>query len=151
MFLYFCCETVASSTALRLGPAEPMFRQEPAKQRAVGQQPDPVRRAEFGHPRRRPPVDQRILHLVRDDADAAIGDDGQPLGVEIGQREMADLAFVTQIGEVFQRVEIAAVAIVPPMELQQVEAIRPASAGATPRPRPRRPAGSSARAAAPIW
>ena len=47
----------------------------------------------------------------------------EPLGVEIGQAEMADPAFLAQIGKVSQRVEIAPVAIIPPMELQQIETI----------------------------
>ena len=44
--------------------------------------------------RRGPPVDQRVLHLVGNDADAVVGDDAQSFGIEIGQREVADLAFV---------------------------------------------------------
>ncbi len=48
----------------------------------------------------------------------------EPLGVEIGQAEMADPAFLAQIGEVAQRVEIAPVAVIPPVELQQIETLR---------------------------
>ena len=47
----------------------------------------------------------------------------EPLGVEIGQAEMTDQAFLAQIGEVPQRVEIAPVAVIPPMELQQIETL----------------------------
>jgi hypothetical protein len=41
------------------------------------------------------------------------------------KRQMTDLPGVAQIGEVLQRIEIAGVAIIPPMELQQVEAVDP--------------------------
>ncbi len=46
------------------------------------------------HPRLRSAIHQRVLHLVRDDADAVLGDDGEPSGVEIGQAEMPDPAFL---------------------------------------------------------
>ena len=45
------------------------------------------------------------------------------LGIEIRQREVTDLAFIAQIREIPQRVEITLVAVILPMELQQVEAI----------------------------
>ena len=55
--------------------------------------------------------------------DAVLGDEPQPLGVEIGQREMADLAFLAQIGEMLERVEVARIGVIPPMELQQIEPV----------------------------
>ena len=70
--------------------------------------------AECGHSCFRPAVDQRILHLIRDDPDTVIGDDTQALGVEVRQREMMNLTLALQIGEMFERVEVALVAIVPP-------------------------------------
>jgi len=66
--------------------------------------------AEPSHPGLGPAIDERVLHLVRDDADTVIGDDLQTLGVEVGEREVTDLAFVLQVGEVFERVEVALVA-----------------------------------------
>ena len=79
--------------------------------------------AERRHPSLGPAIDERILHLVRDDRDAVIGDDAEALGVEIGQRQVADLAFAPQVGEMIERLEIALVAVVPPMELQEVETL----------------------------
>ena len=43
--------------------------------------------------------------------------------VEVRQREMMNLTLALQIGEMFERVEVALVAIVPPMELKKVEAV----------------------------
>ena len=40
-----------------------------------------------------PPVDQRILHLVRHDLDTGIDNDAEMLGIEIGQRDVANLHF----------------------------------------------------------
>src|SRR5205814_2639889 len=40
-------------------------------------------------------------------------------------REVTDAAFLLQIGEMLQRIEIAPVAVIPPMELQQVETLDP--------------------------
>ena len=57
-------------------------------------------------------------------ANAVLGNQREPLGIEIGQAEMTDQPFLAQIGEVPQRVEIAPVAVIPPMELQQIEALR---------------------------
>ena len=47
-----------------------------------------------------------------------LGDGAEPLGVEVGQRQVTDLALALQVGEVAQRIEIALVAIIPPVELQ---------------------------------
>ena len=78
--------------------------------------------AERSHPSLGAAIDDRVLDLVRDDADAVIGDDSEPLGVEIGQCQVADLAVALQVAQVLEGVEIARVAVVPPMELQQIEA-----------------------------
>ena len=75
------------------------------------------------HPRLGPAIDQRILHLVGNNRDAVAGDDAQPLGIEIGQREMPDLSLALQIGEMPQRIEVALIRIIPPMELEEIEAI----------------------------
>jgi hypothetical protein len=74
-------------------------------------------RAESGHPNLRAAVDERVLHLVWDDADPVVGDGAQVLGVEIGERKMTDLAFLLEVGEMLKRVKLAIVFVVPPMEL----------------------------------
>ena len=82
--LVFLQRRGAEFGALRLGTAQIFFRQQSAEHGAVGQQGDRRAPAKSRHPRRRAAVDQRILHLVRDDANAVLGDDAQTFGVEIG-------------------------------------------------------------------
>jgi hypothetical protein len=50
-----------------------------------------------------------------------IGYHAKTLGIEIGQREMTDFAFVLQVREMFERVEVILVVVIPSMELEQVE------------------------------
>src|SRR5207248_11196815 len=52
-----------------------------------------------------------------------IRDDAQTLGVEIRQREATNFALALQIGEVPERVEVAPVAVIPPVELKEIEAV----------------------------
>jgi len=52
--------------------------------------------AERGHADIGPAIDQRVLHLVRDNGNPVIGDDTQTLGVEIGQREVTDFALALE-------------------------------------------------------
>src|SRR5438477_12978278 len=120
MFLYFWSDAVLSSPP-RLCSAEIFFRQQAAEYRAVGQQCDAVLLTECRHLRIRPAIDERILHLVRHDLDTGIDNDAEMLGIEIGQREVANFAFIAQVREMLQRVEIAPVAIIPPMKLQEIE------------------------------
>lgn len=47
-----------------------------------------------------------------------IGDHAKALGVEIGEREMADPAFLPEVAEMLQRVQVAIVFVIPPMELR---------------------------------
>ena len=61
-------------------------------------------RAEFGHPNLGAAIDERVLHLVGDDADPVVGDGAEALGVEIGERKMTDLAFLLEVGEMFERI-----------------------------------------------
>src|SRR5712675_2144019 len=78
--------------------------------------------AERGHAAFGPAIDQRVLHLIRDNGNTVIGDDTQTLGVEIGQREVTDFALALEVGEMSERVEIAPVTVIPPMELKEIEA-----------------------------
>ena len=50
-----------------------------------------------------------------------VEDATEPLGVEVGEREMPDRASVAQIGKVRQRIEVTPVGVIPPVELKQVE------------------------------
>ena len=58
-----------------LGAPEIFFGQQAAENRAVGQQSDAVLAAPRRHAPVGTPIDERILHLVRDDRDAVFGDD----------------------------------------------------------------------------
>ena len=73
--------------------------------------------AECGHPDFGPAIDERVLHLVRDDADPVVNYGVEARGVEIGERKMTDLAFLLEVGERFERFQVAVVFVVPPMEL----------------------------------
>ena len=55
---------------------------------------------QIGQPHLGPAVDQRILHLIGHDADAVLDDDLQMLGIEVGQGQVTDFAFVAQLGQV---------------------------------------------------
>ena len=46
-----------------------------------------------------------------------VGDDTEALGVEISERKMTDLAFLLEVGEMFERFQVAVVFVVPPVEL----------------------------------
>ena len=59
-----------------------------------------------------------------------VEDASQPLGVEVGEREVPDGATVAQIGEMCQRIEVTPVGVIPPVELKKVE-----SFGGHPSPR----------------
>ena len=59
--------------------------------------------------------------MVRHDLDTGIDNDAEMLGIEIGQRDVTNFAFIAQVREMLQRVEIAPVAIIPPMKLQEIE------------------------------
>ena len=50
-----------------------------------------------------------------------VGDDAKTLSVEVGERKMADHAFLLEVREMLQRIQVAIVFVIPPMELQQVE------------------------------
>ena len=47
------------------------------------------------------------------------------IGVEIGQPEVRDLSFLTESGQNLQRIDITGVTIVPPVKLEQVDALDP--------------------------
>jgi hypothetical protein len=50
-----------------------------------------------------------------------IGYHAQTVGIEIGQRKVTDFACLLQVCEMFERIEVVLVAVIPPMELEQVE------------------------------
>ena len=79
--------------------------------------------AEIGEGTRRPPVEQRVLHLGGDDIDAGSQKLGQMLGIEVGDTNVANLAFMPQRVEATERILGTGQRIVPPVELHQIEAI----------------------------
>src|SRR2546421_678496 len=68
-------------------------------------------------------VDERILHLVRNDRDAAVDDRAQMGRIEVGESQVLDLASVDELGEEGEGVEIAGVVVVPPVELKEVDGL----------------------------
>src|SRR5882724_4359815 len=85
--------------------AEPALRQEAAAERAVGQQLDVVRQAEFAHRLAGAAIKKREADLVRDDADAVLDENAQMVGVEIGEAEVTDATFLLQRGELGHGIE----------------------------------------------
>ncbi len=77
--------------------------------------------AEGRHSRLGSAVDERILHLVGGYAYSLADDDFEAFSIEVREREVLYFPFMLKIGELLERVEVVAVGIVPPMELQQVE------------------------------
>ena len=50
-----------------------------------------------------------------------IGYHAQTVGIEIGQRKVTDFACLLQVCEIFERIDVVLVLVIPPMELEQVE------------------------------
>src|SRR5882724_12436633 len=99
------------------------FRQQSAAYGTVGEELEVMRLAELAHLYLGPAIDQRILHLVRHDADTMLNDDVQMLCIEVGESQMTDFALVAQLSQVTQRLQIVGIAVIPPVELQQVKTV----------------------------
>ena len=84
--------------------------------------------AEPGHGDFGAAVYQGILDLVGHHPDAVAGYILHPPGVEVGQRHFPDPVLVPQVGQVGEGVKVAAVVVVPPVELQQVQPVHPHAA-----------------------
>src|SRR5262249_12506184 len=97
------------------------FGEQPSADGAVGQQLHTVFAAERLHALGWSAVEERILHLVRDDANAVREDECQALCIEVGQSQVANFARFSQLHEIAERIQVACIGIVPPMELEQVK------------------------------
>src|SRR6266852_1088683 len=107
--------------APRLRPSQVFLGKEAAAHGSIGQECDSVVAAEGRHPHLWSAVDERILDLVGGYAYPLADDDFEAFSIEVREREVLYFPFMLKIGEVLERVEVVAVGIVPPMELQQVE------------------------------
>ena len=105
------------------GLAEEPVREQATAEDAVGQQPDPLLLANCGHLHLGTPVNQRVLHLVGHHADAIVVNLPQTFGIEIGQSCPMDLALVAESSQLSQGIQVTLVAVLPPVELQQVETL----------------------------
>ena len=105
----------------RLTPAKKLFRQQPAAHCPIGQQLDVMRLAKRDHLDLWPAVNQGELDLIGNDGDVVLGNDSEMLSIKVGQGKMANLAFFFEIGEVFECIQIAFVAVVPPVKLQEIK------------------------------
>ena len=105
------------------GAAQPALRQQAAAKGAVSQQTDAVLHAEFGHPGRGPPVQHRETDLVGNDRQAVAHQQAQMAGVEVGHSQVRDRSFPLQPFEFGHRIDVAGMLELPPVELQQVQAI----------------------------
>src|SRR5262247_4036594 len=73
----------------------------------------------------RPMVEQGILHLHAGHGDAGGGEALDMVGIEIRAAEQVDLAVTPELVEPMGRLEAAGDGIVPPVELHEVEPLRP--------------------------
>ena len=105
------------------GAAQPALRQQAAAKGAVGQQTDVVLHAECGHPGRGPPVQHRKTDLVGNDRQAVPHQQAQMAGVEVGHSQVRDRSFPAEPFEFGHRIDVAGMPELPPVELQQVQAI----------------------------
>lgn len=98
---------------------------QPSAQRPVRQQLDAVRLAIRRHLGRRPHVHHAELHLVGRDGDPRLHDLRKVRRVEVGERQLLDLALLPQRVQVPQRREaLVHAGVVPPVELHGVQARR---------------------------
>lgn len=70
-------------------------------------------------------IERRVLHLVRDQADARILYPAQSLDAHVRRGNMANLARRLQVPELARRVLHARDVVAPPVILNEVQAIEP--------------------------
>ena len=116
--------------------ANPAIAEEPAAQRAKGQQLDVVVQCDLRQAARRAPVQQRKTDLIAGDFDPLFQRQPQVIGVEIGQTDFTNQAFLAQPHQARQRVQIFGRLILPPVELHAVHPwqIQPTQRGFNPGP-----------------
>ena len=107
--------------------------------------------AEIAHRHLRTAVDERVLHLVRDDRDSSIENRLQMRGVEVGEREVTDLAGLAKVGEMARARPGSGSRRSPTSETAGDRAQACPCAGAIRRSPARRSRASSGRGAAPTW
>src|SRR5262249_23945103 len=99
------------------------LREESAGQGPVTEQSDAASGALCGETRGRPAVDHRILHLVRSNRRTASDDFRQALPIEIRQADVAGFPGPPQPVEPPGRFDVARNAVVPPVQLDEIEAL----------------------------
>ena len=92
-----------------------------AGERAVAQQRHSPFATERGHAAGRPPVEQRVLHLVRRNRHARVENVAESRRVEIGQTDEPDFPRALEIGQPAGHLDVARDVVVPPVELDEVD------------------------------
>ena len=106
-----------------IGLSKPALAEEAARQRTVGQQLDATGLAQRTHAAGGAPVQQGKRHLVGGNRQAMAQQQSQMVGVEVRQAQMGNLTALAQARQVLHGIQIARVGVVPPMKLQQVDAL----------------------------
>jgi hypothetical protein len=109
----------------RLRSIDPPIAEEAAGQHAVGQELHAGLTADLRHAPGRPTVEQRKRHLVRDDGNAVFDEQAEMIGVEVRHAEARDATLAAQPVELEHGVEVPGMPVLPPVELQQVDARKP--------------------------
>src|SRR5207302_10999475 len=104
---------------------QPTVAQQAAGHRSITQEPDAMRTAELDHAVCRSIVEQRVLDLVRRDRHARVNELGEARHVEIRGAEESNLAELDEASELEPHLDIARRLVIPPVELDEVEAIHP--------------------------
>src|SRR5208337_2191829 len=104
----------------RLGLPEPSLRDQPARERSVGEQANAVLKAERTHLTRRATIEQRERDLIGNDGNAVLDEHPQMRRVEIGDADMADQALFPQSSKVLHSVEIGGMLEAPPVKLHEI-------------------------------
>ena len=61
--------------------------------------------------------------MIRDDGQAVPDEQAEMVGVEVGDTEVPDPALAAQTIELEHRVEISGVSVLPPVKLEQIDAV----------------------------
>ena len=107
----------------RCGHADPSFGEEATGDGSITKEAHPVGRGEVGHRAGRAAVENGVLHLVRRHRYARVNDLAEARRVEVRRPHQTDLSGLAQVVEDHRRRHVARHRVVPPVELDDVDAV----------------------------
>src|SRR4051794_31778606 len=110
---------------LRLGSAEPAPREEAARNRAITEKAHVLRPAQVREGKLRAGIEQRILHLHRDQRYSCLDKRFGVGRIEVRAADLIDLAFRLELAQDESRLDRAGDLVVPPVKLHEVEPVGP--------------------------